>query len=41
MTILAERKYKMGLGVNPVSITEKIAVPTLQELVNIFAQVKG
>jgi len=37
MTILAERKYKMGLGVNPVSITEKIAVPTLQELVNIFA----
>jgi methylmalonyl-CoA mutase cobalamin-binding subunit len=35
--ILAERKYRMGLGVNPVSITEKIAVPTLQELLDIFS----
>jgi hypothetical protein len=34
--ILAERKYRMGLGVNPVSITEKIAVPTLDDLMNIF-----
>ncbi|MCG8483238.1 MAG: cobalamin-dependent protein [Clostridia bacterium] len=36
-TILVERKYKMGLGVNPVSITEKIKVPTLQELFDILA----
>jgi len=35
-SILLERKYKMGLGANPVSITEKIAVPTLEELMNIF-----
>ena len=35
--ILVEKKYHMGLGVNPVSITEKIAVPTLQELINILA----
>jgi methylmalonyl-CoA mutase cobalamin-binding subunit len=35
--ILVEKKYKIGLGVNPVSITEKIAVPTLQELINILA----
>ncbi len=35
-TILMERKYHMGLGCNPVSITEKIAVPTLEELINIF-----
>ncbi len=35
--ILAEKHYKMGLGINPVSITEKIAVPTLQELMDIFA----
>lgn len=34
--ILTERKYRMGLGINPVSITEKIAVPTLQDLINIF-----
>jgi len=34
--ILLERKYKMGMGMNPVSITEKIAVPTLEELLNIF-----
>lgn len=34
--ILAEKHYKMGLGINPVSITEKIAVPTLQELLDIF-----
>ena len=36
-TILLEKKYKMGMGMNPVSITEKIAVPTLEELLNIFA----
>jgi methylmalonyl-CoA mutase cobalamin-binding subunit len=35
-SILLERKYKMGMGCNPVSITEKIAVPTLEELLNIF-----
>jgi methylmalonyl-CoA mutase cobalamin-binding subunit len=35
-SILLERKYRMGLGANPVSITEKIAVPTLEELLNIF-----
>ena len=35
--ILVEKKYKMGLGVNPVSITEKIKVPTLQDLQDIFA----
>ncbi len=34
--ILVEKRYKMGLGINPVAITEKIAVPTLQELLNIF-----
>lgn len=38
--ILLERKYKMGLGINPVSITEKIAVPTLEELLNIFTMGK-
>lgn len=36
LAILAEKKYHMSLGINPVSITEKIAVPTLQELLNIF-----
>ena len=35
--ILVEKKYRMGLGINPVSITEKIKVPTLQELEDIFA----
>lgn len=35
--ILVEKKYKMGLGINPVAITEKIAVATLQELLDIFA----
>ena len=35
--ILVEKKYHMGLGINPVSITEKIKVPTLQELEDIFA----
>lgn len=35
--ILAEKKYHMGLGINPVSITEKIKVPTLQELFDIFS----
>lgn len=34
--ILVEKKYRMGLGINPVSITEKIKVPTLQELFDIF-----
>lgn len=35
--ILVEKKYRMGLGVNPVSITEKIRVPTLRELEDIFS----
>ncbi len=34
--ILVEKKYRMGLGINPVAITEKIAVPTMQELWDIF-----
>lgn len=34
--ILAEKKFHMGLGINPVSITEKIAVPTMDELWDIF-----
>lgn len=37
LEILAEKKFHMSLGINPVSITEKIKVPTLQELLNIFA----
>ncbi len=35
--ILVEKKYRMALGVNPVSITEKIKVATLEDLENIFA----
>ena len=35
--ILCEKKYHMGLGINPVSITEKVRVPTLRELLNITA----
>ncbi len=35
--ILVEKKYRMALGVNPVSITEKIKVATLDDLENIFA----
>lgn len=35
--ILAEKHYHMGLGINPVSVTEKIAVPTLRELLDIFS----
>lgn len=34
--IIAEKKYRMGLGINPVAITEKIAVPTMDELWDIF-----
>lgn len=34
---LADKHYKMHLTINPVSITEKITVPTLQELLNILA----
>lgn len=34
--ILVEKHYKMGLGINPVSITEKIAVPTMQDLWEIY-----
>lgn len=37
LEICAEKKFHMSLGINPVSITEKIAVPTRQELQNIFA----
>lgn len=35
--MLVEKKYKIGLGVNPVSITEKIKVPTLAELLDILS----
>jgi methylmalonyl-CoA mutase cobalamin-binding subunit len=35
--ILAELKYKMHAAVSPVSITEKLRVPTLHELFNIAA----
>lgn len=35
--MLVEKKYKIGLGVNPVSITEKIKVPTLPELLDILS----
>lgn len=35
--ILCERKYRMGLGINPVSITEALRVPTTQELCNILS----
>ena len=34
--ILVEKHYKMGLGINPVSITEKIEVPTVDDLINIY-----
>lgn len=34
--IIVEKKYRMGLGINPVAITEKLAVPTMQELWDIF-----
>jgi methylmalonyl-CoA mutase cobalamin-binding subunit len=36
-TMLIEKKYKIGLGVNPVSITEKVRVPTLAELLEIIS----
>lgn len=35
--MIVEKKYKIGLGVNPVSITEKIKVPTLSELFDILS----
>jgi len=34
---LVIKKYKMCMSINPVSITEKVAVPTLQDLLNITA----
>lgn len=37
LEILAERKYRMGLGINPVSITEAQRVATVQELCNILS----
>lgn len=37
LEICAEKKFHMSMGINPVSITEKIAVPTLQELLNIYS----
>lgn len=37
LEILAERKYRMGLGVSPVSITEALQVPTARELCNILS----
>ena len=38
--MLVEKKYHMSLGINPVSITEKIKVPTLEELMNILSAAK-
>jgi len=35
--ILVEQKYGIGMGINVVAITEKISVPTLQELKDILA----
>ena len=35
--ILVEKKYRMGMGINPVSITEKLKVATLNELLDIFS----
>ncbi len=35
--MIIEKRYKIGLGVNPVSITEKIKVPTLSELFDILS----
>ena len=37
LEICAEKKFHMALAINPVSITEKIAVPTLQELLDIYS----
>ena len=37
LEMLCERKYRMGLGISPVSITEALQVPTAQELCNILA----
>lgn len=37
LEILFERHYKMGLQIDPVSITEKITVPTLDDLLNIYS----
>ena len=36
-SMLVEKKYHIGLGVNPVSITEKLKVPTLAELLDILS----
>lgn len=36
-TILVEKKYHLSLGIQPVSITEKLQTPTVDELQNIFA----
>ena len=35
--ILVEKKYHLGCGINPVSITEHVRVPTIDELLNIVA----
>jgi len=37
LEILFERNYKMGLQIIPVSITEKVTVPTLEDLLNIYS----
>lgn len=37
LEICAEKRFHMSMGINPVSITEKVAVPTRQELQNIYA----
>ena len=36
MEIIAERHYKMGITINPVAITEKLQVPTLEEQLNVY-----
>lgn len=35
--ILVEKKYHLGCAINPVSITEHVRVPTIDELLNIVA----
>jgi hypothetical protein len=35
--IAAEKHYRMGLGINPVSITEKANVATVQDLIDIYS----
>lgn len=37
LQILVEKKYKLGWQINPVSISEKVTVPTLQDLLDIVS----